>query len=47
VNLINQEACLGFVTKDYEIDISKLQVTGENELLLNIEGWDEKIVYTY
>lgn len=47
VNLINKEACLAIVNKTYEIDISKLQVRGENELLLNIEGWDEKITYTY
>lgn len=47
INLINQEACLAIVTKDYEIDISKLQVEGENELHLDIEGWSEKIIYSY
>ena len=47
VSVINEEACLAFITRTYEFDITKLQVENSNEVLLNIEGWQEKIVYNY
>lgn len=47
MDLINQEACLAVISKDFMFDLQLLQVAGENSVLINLDGWDETLVYNY
>ncbi len=47
LDLTNNEVCLAFFTKYEEFDLSPLRVDGLNEVLLNIEGFSEPLLYTY
>ncbi|REG90096.1 hypothetical protein [Winogradskyella sediminis] len=43
----NNEACLAVLEKEEIFDLVALQVEGANEVVLNIEGLPESILYTY
>ena len=43
----NNEACLAVLEKEEIFDLVALQVHGTNEVVLNIEGFPESILYTY
>ncbi|WP_299364013.1 hypothetical protein [Winogradskyella sp.] len=45
--LINDEACLAEISAVQIFDLSTLRVEGESEIILNLEGFDEPITYTY
>lgn len=45
--LINREDCLAFVGQDVSFNIEALQVEGSNTIILNIEGVDEALTYSY
>ncbi len=46
IKLINNQACLAVFQKTKTFDLTPIQVEGEDEIILNIEGLD-MIVYTY
>ncbi len=47
IELINNEVCLAIVTKEVQIDISKLQISNANQILLQLENWNQEINYKY
>ncbi len=47
VELDNQEACLAVFQKTVSFDLVPFQVNGQSQVTLNIEGWDEPIIYQY
>jgi hypothetical protein len=47
IELINNQECLAVFDKTVSFDLTPFQLEGQNELPLNIEGWDEQIIYEY
>ena len=47
MELINNQACAAYFEVDISFDLSAFQIEGQNEIPLNIEGWDEQVVYEY
>ena len=47
LSLNNNEACLAVFTREESFDLIPLRVEGSNEVLLNIEGFEEPILYAY
>ncbi len=47
LTLNNNEACLAVFEKEETFDLTSLQVEGTNEVVLNIEGLPESVLYTY
>lgn len=45
--LTNNEACLAVFERSTSFDLIPLQVEGSNEILLNIDGLNEPVVYSY
>lgn len=43
----NKELCLAVFTKSYSFDISALQVNGYQQLILNLYGYKNGVVYNY
>ncbi|WLD23576.1 hypothetical protein NU10_12835 [Flavobacterium dauae] len=47
VELINNEACQAVFQKTVSFDLKDFQWTGQNQVLLNIDGWNTPILYQY
>ncbi|WP_299106382.1 hypothetical protein [uncultured Winogradskyella sp.] len=47
LSLFNNEVCLAFLSKQEYFDLTPLRVEGLNEVLLNIEGLAEPLLYSY
>ena len=47
IELINNQDCLAVYEKTVSFDLTPFQLDGQNELPLNIEGWNEQIIYEY
>ncbi|WP_424493615.1 hypothetical protein [Salinimicrobium sp. GXAS 041] len=47
IELINNQACLAVFQKTISFELTPFQLDGQDELLLNIEGWDQRIIYEY
>lgn len=47
LKLENTEVCTVFFSTNISFDISALQINGSNKIILNLEGWDNSITYTY
>ena len=47
LELFNNEACLAVLAKSQSFDLSSLSIEGTTEVVLNIEGFEESINYTY
>ncbi|WP_179008714.1 hypothetical protein [Winogradskyella forsetii] len=47
LSLYNNEACLAVFTKEESFDLTALRIDGVNEVLLNVEGFEEPILYVY
>ena len=47
IDLFNPEDCTAFIQKTISFDISDLQSSNENQVQLNIDGWDDNILYSY
>jgi hypothetical protein len=47
IELDNPEVCLAIVQKTVSFDLAPFQVDGQNQVILNIDGWDETINYQY
>lgn len=45
--LINDESCLAEVSRTTSFDLSTLQIEGENEIIINIDGYEDPVTYTY
>lgn len=45
--LVNNEACLAEVSKTTSFDLSTLRIEGENEIIINVDGYSDPITYTY
>lgn len=45
--LINSEACLSVVNRQRSFDVSTLQIDDTDEIVLNIDGFSETIMYAY
>ena len=43
----NNEECLAVISQQRSFDLSNIQVTGSNEIILNIEGFPESLTYQY
>lgn len=43
----NEEACLAYFTKTVSFDISGLQDNNANQMNIQLQGWEETIVYNY
>jgi|AP95_1055475.scaffolds.fasta_scaffold00484_6 hypothetical protein len=46
IKLTNSEDCLAFITKQISFDIKQLR-TNDNQILLDLEKWEELILYSY
>lgn len=47
IELINNEMCLAVFSKTISFDLTPYQVQNQNQVTINLEGWNEPIVYTY
>lgn len=47
IDLFNPEDCTAYIQKTISFDISDLQSSSENQVQLNIDGWDDNILYSY
>lgn len=47
VGLENPEACSALVTKTLSFDLRPYRLVGQNQVPLQIEGWETTVVYTY
>ena len=47
IELDNPEVCLAIVQKTVSFDLAPFQVDGPNQVILNIDGWNETINYQY
>lgn len=47
LSLKNEEACQAYFTREVSFDISPLQIEGVDKLYLNIENFDDQILYEY
>lgn len=45
--LINEEACLAVFNKTVSFDLTPLQISGSNEIILHLEGLEGSLNYTY
>ncbi|TSE09878.1 hypothetical protein [Aquimarina algiphila] len=45
--LKNEELCNAFILKTYSFDLRPIRITNSNKVLLNLEFWDEQILYEY
>lgn len=47
VELINNETCLVVFQKTVSFDLTPLQISGANQIQLNIDGWNTPVIYQY
>lgn len=47
MELINNDLCQAAFGKTVSFDLTPFQIDGQNELPLNIDGWNERITYKY
>lgn len=47
IELINNEDCLAVFQKTMSFDVTSLQMTGTNQVQIDIEGWNTPILYQY
>ena len=47
ISIFNNETCLAVFNKEENFELLPLRVEGTNEVLLNIERFDEPILYSY
>lgn len=45
--LNNQELCLAYFTKTFTFDLQPLQYNGDDRVVINIDNWQEGILYQY
>ncbi len=47
LELTNNELCLAVINKQITFDLNILRVVGSNEIVLNIDGYNEGVIYSY
>lgn len=47
VELINNEDCQAVFQKTVSFDLTPFKITGQNQVLINIQGWNTSIMYQY
>lgn len=47
VELINNEDCQAVFQKTVSFDLTPFKITGQNQVLINIQGWNTNIMYQY
>lgn len=47
LKLINNQECLAVFQKTKSFDLTPFQIKGQNQISLNIEGWNKTIMYKY
>lgn len=47
VELINNEDCQAVFQKTVSFDLTPFQITGQNQVLIKIQGWNTSIMYQY
>jgi len=47
IEVVNNEACLAVFEKTKTLDLTPIQVEGEDDIILNIEEWNIAVNYTY
>ena len=47
IELINNQLCLAIFQKTISFNLIPFQIKGQNQLPLNIEGWNKQIIYEY
>lgn len=47
LDMINLEVCNAIVNQIYTFDLTPIQTEQESEILLNIEGWEDLVLYEY
>jgi len=47
VELINNEECLAVFQKTVSFDLAPLKMVGQNTVQIDIDGWNNNIVYQY
>lgn len=47
IELINNEACQAVFQKTVSFDLTPFQITGQNNVQINIAGWNNSIMYQY
>src|SRR5690606_4760045 len=45
IELVNNEACLAVFQKTVSFDLTPLQISGQNQVQVNISGWNTPIIY--
>lgn len=44
---LNPELCLAVLGQEVSFNLKDLQIDGSNEIILNLEGWDNALTYSY
>lgn len=44
---VDNDMCEALITENWSFNLKSLQVEGENEIQLNLEGYPEPIIYSY
>lgn len=47
IELINEDICHAIFQKSISFDLTPFQMDGQHTLPLNIDGWNEQIIYGY
>jgi len=47
LSLDNPEQCRKGITKEITFNLGPVRINGGNKVLLNLEGWEEDILYSY
>ncbi|MEO8774590.1 MAG: hypothetical protein ABI263_08255 [Gelidibacter sp.] len=47
IELINEKMCQAVFKKSISFDLTPFQIDGQRTLPLNIDGWNEQIIYEY
>lgn len=47
IELVNEQLCQAVFQKTISFDLTPFRIDGQNEIPLNIEEWDEQMVYEY
>ena len=45
--VINNQECLAVFQKTKSFDLTPFRIEGQNSVPLNIEGWNEQVIYEY
>ena len=47
LSLKDEDYCKALITKELSFDLTPIQISGYNQIILDISTWNEPILYTY